>query len=251
MRATSSRSTKCFATPSYIALSTRYIHPTGDPSKLAQSPAPPRRGLPAAHYSRAIVGGGDRGLCSMPLSHRPSDASVFGAGLCPRARSVKPWAPPLASQPMMSTACWPATAEMGLAPPSSPSTRPNHERVPSPPTQLGPGLWGRPTHGRASTHILKVESRRHPGMAQAEADCLHLARAVVLTTVDAVVENMVVSRSTQPDPCDSPTPLGRMSPSSESPKSSRASWPSRAAHPGHRTVVAVAAFNSIDRPRCH
>lgn len=48
--------------------------------------------------------------------------------------------------------------------------------------------WARPLHGRPSTHILKAEDRRFPELAQAEADCLALARAVGLTTVDSTLE---------------------------------------------------------------
>jgi serine/threonine-protein kinase HipA len=55
---------------------------------------------------------------------------------------------------------------------------------------LGEGRWGRPVHGRPSTHILKVEDRRYPGMAEMEAACLRLARAVDLTTIDATVETI-------------------------------------------------------------
>jgi serine/threonine-protein kinase HipA len=51
---------------------------------------------------------------------------------------------------------------------------------------LGEGRWGRPIHGRPSTHILKVEDRRYPGMAALEVSCLQLARSVGLTTIDAV-----------------------------------------------------------------
>jgi len=47
--------------------------------------------------------------------------------------------------------------------------------------------WARPLHGRPSTHILKAEDRRYPGLAQAEADCLELARAAGLTFVDSHV----------------------------------------------------------------
>lgn len=47
--------------------------------------------------------------------------------------------------------------------------------------------WARPLHGRPSTHILKAEDRRFPGLAQAEADCLGLARQVGLTPVRAEV----------------------------------------------------------------
>lgn len=47
--------------------------------------------------------------------------------------------------------------------------------------------WARPRHGYPSTHILKAEDRRYPGMAQAEHDCLTLARAVGLTPVESEV----------------------------------------------------------------
>ena len=50
---------------------------------------------------------------------------------------------------------------------------------------VGAGRWARPVHGQPSTHILKVEDRRYPGMAEREVGCLHLARAVGLTTIDA------------------------------------------------------------------
>lgn len=48
--------------------------------------------------------------------------------------------------------------------------------------------WARPLHGRPSTHILKAEDRRYPDFAQAEADCLQLARAVQLTPVDSSLQ---------------------------------------------------------------
>lgn len=66
--------------------------------------------------------------------------------------------------------------------------------------EMAPGLWGRPLHGRPSTHILKVEDRRYTGMAEMEAACLRLARAVGLTSVDATtravggVPCLIVSR---------------------------------------------------------
>ncbi len=49
------------------------------------------------------------------------------------------------------------------------------------------GGWGRPVGGRPSTHMLKVEDRRYPGLVAAEAACLRLAEAVDLTTVDVTV----------------------------------------------------------------
>jgi serine/threonine-protein kinase HipA len=45
------------------------------------------------------------------------------------------------------------------------------------------GGWARPVGGTASTHILKREDPRYPGLAAAEAACLRLAAHVGLTTV--------------------------------------------------------------------
>jgi serine/threonine-protein kinase HipA len=53
--------------------------------------------------------------------------------------------------------------------------------------RLPDGGWGRPLGGRPSTHILKREDVRFPGLIQAEAECLALARAISLTTIDAEV----------------------------------------------------------------
>jgi serine/threonine-protein kinase HipA len=62
------------------------------------------------------------------------------------------------------------------------------------------GGWGRPIGGRPSTHIVKAEDRRYPGLITMEAGCLRLARAVGLTAVDVTVETyanidcLIVSR---------------------------------------------------------
>ena len=62
------------------------------------------------------------------------------------------------------------------------------------------GTWARPVHGRPSTHILKLDDRRFPGLVAAEAACLRLAADVGVTTVDAQVlrfgmhDTIVVSR---------------------------------------------------------
>lgn len=45
--------------------------------------------------------------------------------------------------------------------------------------------WARPRHGYPSTHILKAEDRRHPGLARAELDCLTLAKTLGLTPVES------------------------------------------------------------------
>jgi serine/threonine-protein kinase HipA len=60
--------------------------------------------------------------------------------------------------------------------------------------------WARPVHGRPSTHILKVEDLRFPGLIAAEAQCLNLAQVVNLTTVDVQLvqiggdDRLIVSR---------------------------------------------------------
>lgn len=48
--------------------------------------------------------------------------------------------------------------------------------------------WGRPAAGYPSTHILKTEDRRYPGLVRMEAAALALARRIGLTTVTASVE---------------------------------------------------------------
>lgn len=87
--------------------------------------------------------------------------------------------------------------------------------------RLPKGRWGRPTGGRPSTHILKREDPRIPGLIEAEAECLALARAISLTTLevetvelagwrcmivsrfDRVEERGVVRRIHQEDLCQS------------------------------------------------
>jgi serine/threonine-protein kinase HipA len=51
--------------------------------------------------------------------------------------------------------------------------------------RLSDESWGRPLGGRPSTHILKVDDPRHPGLVRAEALCLELARAAGLTDIDS------------------------------------------------------------------
>jgi serine/threonine-protein kinase HipA len=56
--------------------------------------------------------------------------------------------------------------------------------------RMSDGCWGRPVHGAPSTHILKVEDRRYPGLAEREAACLRVARAIGLTPVEVSVESI-------------------------------------------------------------
>lgn len=54
--------------------------------------------------------------------------------------------------------------------------------------QLEKGGWGRPLRGRPSTHILKVDNLRYPGLIEAEAQCLLLARAIGLSDMEVDLE---------------------------------------------------------------
>lgn len=75
-----------------------------------------------------------------------------------------------------------------------------------------PDGWARPQHGYPSTHILKVEDRRFPGMVTQEAAALRLAGAVGLTVVAPQVLDVggvacvVVNRFDR----DDNTPPGRL-----------------------------------------
>lgn len=46
-----------------------------------------------------------------------------------------------------------------------------------------PGRWARPVNGRPSTHIMKLDDPRRPGLVEAEHSCLLLAAALGLTTI--------------------------------------------------------------------
>lgn len=60
--------------------------------------------------------------------------------------------------------------------------------------------WNRPVRGAPSTHILKIDDRRHVGLVAAEAACLRVAAAIDLTDIDIEettvggIECIVVSR---------------------------------------------------------
>jgi serine/threonine-protein kinase HipA len=56
--------------------------------------------------------------------------------------------------------------------------------------KLEDGNWGRPLHGRPSTHILKADDPYRPGLVEAEAHCLALAKAIGLTTIDIELEQI-------------------------------------------------------------
>jgi serine/threonine-protein kinase HipA len=175
--------------------------------------------------------------CSLPLSTRTRQAGAYCSGLLPEGQHRQAMAD-AAGVPTFDTFGMLArfgrdVAGAAVIGASSPEERPGHVEpyahdelagevaaLPDHPlglhedselsiagiqdklllVDLGDGRWGRPVHGRASTHILKVEDRRFPGMAEMEAACLHLAAAAGLTTVAAtttILGNlpcMIVSR---------------------------------------------------------
>ena len=51
--------------------------------------------------------------------------------------------------------------------------------------EMADGQWGRPVDGHVSTHLLKFEDPRFPGLAAAEAACQRIARELDLTWLDA------------------------------------------------------------------
>lgn len=50
--------------------------------------------------------------------------------------------------------------------------------------------WARPTGGRPSTHILKINDPRHPGLVEAEHAALQLAQDIGLTTTNPMLESI-------------------------------------------------------------
>lgn len=54
--------------------------------------------------------------------------------------------------------------------------------------ELEDGAWGRPVHGYPSTHILKIDDERFPGLVRAEAECLALAFAIGVTNAPPRLE---------------------------------------------------------------
>lgn len=171
--------------------------------------------------------------CSLPLDPRPLDATHFLAGLLPEGAALHAMAD-LAEVATIDTFALLARfgrdvagavvitdADLDRLEPRAPNLEPYRPgelddaiaNLPTRPLDLHddselslPGLqnklllvtvdgrWARPRNGYASTHILKAGDPRYPGLVDAEATCLHLARAAGLTTVDATVETFADQR---------------------------------------------------------
>lgn len=161
--------------------------------------------------------------CSLPLVDRPQDATAFCAGLLPEGRALEVMARE-ANIPTNENLELLARYGRDIAGALTISTTPPEPRryglEPYDDAKLADAVrnldyhplgaddeselslaglqdklllvrtddgWARPLRGRPSTHILKLDDRRFPGLVAAEADCLDLARAIGLTTIDVEI----------------------------------------------------------------
>jgi serine/threonine-protein kinase HipA len=160
--------------------------------------------------------------CSLPLGSRPQDALAFCKGLLPEGQALQQMAATAkvavndtfallahygrdVAGALVIAAEEPEPRRFGALPYTEESLATAVEHVDEFPlgahddselslaglqdklllVELEDGTWGRPVGGRPSTHILKVDDPRHPGLVEAEAQCLELARAAGLTTIDS------------------------------------------------------------------
>jgi serine/threonine-protein kinase HipA len=158
--------------------------------------------------------------CSLPLGERPLDALAFCKGLLPEGQALQGMAAAAGvavnatmellgrygrdvAGALVVSADEPAERRFGVEPYDEETLAAAVEAVEEFPlgahddselslaglqdklllVRLPDGGWGRPLGGRPSTHILKVDDPRHPGLVEAEALCLELARAAGLTTI--------------------------------------------------------------------
>jgi serine/threonine-protein kinase HipA len=159
--------------------------------------------------------------CSLPLAARPQDASPFCRGLLPEGQALQALAARAGvavnatfellarygrdvAGALVISAEEPAPQNFGAESYSSTELAAAVEELDEYPlgvhddselslaglqdklllVRLEDGTWARPLGGRPSTHILKVDDDRYPGLITAEAHCLALARAMGLTSVD-------------------------------------------------------------------
>lgn len=169
--------------------------------------------------------------CSLPLERRAMDASVFANGLLPEGRHRQAIAAELGvavtdtysllrrfgrdvAGALVIDVDEPGAREEGVVPYTLASLEEEIIGLPERPlgihgdselslaglqdklllVDLGNGTWGRPRHGRPSTHILKVDDPQRPGLVDAEAACLSLARLLGLTTIESRVETIAGKR---------------------------------------------------------
>ena len=165
--------------------------------------------------------------CSLPLQSRLADASVFASGLLPEGQHRLALAAELkvaahdtyallsrfgrdVAGALTISATEPDERVGGVMPYTNEALEAEVADLPNRPLgihddselsiaglqdkllliKLGDGQWGRPIHGLPSTHILKLDDRQRPGLVEAEANCLALARELGLTSVEAHTERI-------------------------------------------------------------
>jgi serine/threonine-protein kinase HipA len=159
--------------------------------------------------------------CSLPLAARPRDASAFCRGLLPEGQALQALAARAGvavnstfellarygrdvAGALVISADEPAAQNFGAAPYDAAELAAAVEELDEYPlgvhddselslaglqdklllVRLEDGTWARPLGGRPSTHILKVDDDRYPGLIAGETHCLILARALGLTSVE-------------------------------------------------------------------
>lgn len=169
--------------------------------------------------------------CSLPLGPKPLEASAFCKGLLPEGRALQTLADRarLATSDTFGMLArygrdvagaliiseeGPEERRFGVEPYTPESLREEVEDLEDHPlgahddselslaglqdklllVRLEDGSWGRPLRGRPSTHILKVDDLRYPGLIEAEAHCLLLARAAGLSEIEVEIETIGETR---------------------------------------------------------
>lgn len=169
--------------------------------------------------------------CSLPLGERPRDAAAFCRGLLPEGQALQALAARAGvavnatfdllarygrdvAGALVIDADEPTDRRFGADPYTAQSLAEAVEELDDYPlgahddselslaglqdklllVRLDDGSWARPLGGRPSTHILKLDDPRHPGLVEAESHCLELARAAGLTSVESELTEVGVSR---------------------------------------------------------
>jgi serine/threonine-protein kinase HipA len=182
-----------------------------------------RRGLELRYEQEVVDRATGRPVvsCSLPVGRRPIDATAFFDGVLPEGRfrselaaraelvasdtygMLQRYGRDIAGALSLTNADGTGGTAPGLVRLTSSELETEVEALPDRPlgihedselsipglqdklllVELPDGGWGRPTGGRPSTHIVKLDSGTHPGVVRAEHEAMRLALSVGLTTV--------------------------------------------------------------------